>query len=110
MASRETRIKRVARALFPLAYLHGLDASTTRQVAKTAIDAAGPPDLVGAAEFADLLGVLNSNLRRVSGLPKPIAMLKVGPVWDAEEAKAFARERERNPPSRWNNTTKKRRG
>lgn len=56
----------------------------------------GKLELMGAKEAQAELGVTQrSNLRKVAGLPEPIAELAAGPVWLASEIRALARERRR---------------
>jgi hypothetical protein len=50
--------------------------------------------LVGAAEAAALLGVLQQNLRPIPNLPAPVAILKCGTIWLAEDIEAFAASRQ----------------
>ena len=51
------------------------------------------PRLYGAAEAAGVLGVDQTNVRRLQGIPKPHAVLKSGTVWLADDIDAFAAER-----------------
>lgn len=56
------------------------------------------PRLMGAAEAAKCLGVAQQNLRPIPGLPTPIAQLRCGSIYLAEEIEALAaakRKRER---------------
>jgi hypothetical protein len=48
------------------------------------------PELVGAAEAARLLGVRQSNLRTLAGLPEPYQRLRSGTLWRATDIKALA--------------------
>jgi hypothetical protein len=59
------------------------------------------PDVVGAAEAAQVLGVSQTNLRVVSGLPEPIAKLRATSLWDGAAIRRLAAERavQRRPPS-----------
>ena len=118
MASRRTRINRAVRELRALlsSSPHVLQAATigddvaAAEVVTTVIDAAGTlGEVMGAKEFAAELGVTVQNLRKVANLPEPVAEVSATPLWDADAARAFARERRRNRPSRWKND-KKRRG
>jgi len=52
-----------------------------------------PPRLYGAAEAAEALGVLQQNLRPIPGLPEPVALLKCGMIWLADDIEEFARAR-----------------
>lgn len=51
------------------------------------------PELMGAAEAARTLGVKQSNLRTVSGLPEPYQKIASTTLWRADEIKALAWER-----------------
>lgn len=52
------------------------------------------PELMGAAEVADELGVAGSNLARVPNLPSPVVTyLRRGNLWLAAEVRAFAADR-----------------
>ena len=53
-------------------------------------------ELVGPKEVADLLGVSRqrvTQLARQPGFPKPVAVLKAGKIWDADEIRAWAERR-----------------
>lgn len=54
----------------------------------------GEPELMGATEAARTLGVQQTNLRKVSGLPTPYAKLLAGTLWRADEIRALALKRE----------------
>src|SRR5688500_1292625 len=104
MASRRTRINRVEKA-WPVKLGTILD----KEYAAVAVDAAGCPDLMGTKEVIAELGV--TDLRKVAGLPDPVAEVEATRLWDADAIKALARERKRNPPSlagarRWNSKPK----
>ena len=51
------------------------------------------PDLYGAAEAAAALGVGQTNLRTVAGLPEPVAVLKCGSIWRAADIHDLAAKR-----------------
>ena len=95
MASRETRIKRVDRAIrFHIGRLLGGNVDA-RVIARTAVDAAGHADVMGAKEVAAELGVGVANLRAVARLPEPVTEVSATRLWDADEVRKFARERAR---------------
>lgn len=48
------------------------------------------PELVGAAECCEILGVRSSNLRKVAGLPDPVQVVKASPLWLKSEIDALA--------------------
>jgi hypothetical protein len=51
------------------------------------------PELVGAAEAAELLGVAVSNLDRVANLPAPATTLRATRVWVKADIEALAEKR-----------------
>jgi hypothetical protein len=51
------------------------------------------PEMMGAKEASAAIGCRQSNLRMIAGLPKPVQELASTTLWDAEEIRAFARER-----------------
>ena len=51
------------------------------------------PRLYGASEAAAALGVKQTNLRVVGGLPEPYDVLTMGTLWRADEIDALARNR-----------------
>jgi hypothetical protein len=51
------------------------------------------PRLYGAAEAARVLGVSQTNLRRIPTLPQPYAILAMGTVWRAEDVDSLAKQR-----------------
>jgi hypothetical protein len=104
MASRRTRINRAAKVIAERFHLP----KAGRIVAPELVDAIGCPDLMGAKEVAAELGVTVQNLRKVANLPEPVEEVSATPLWDAETVRAFARERRRNPPGRWNSKQKRR--
>jgi hypothetical protein len=53
----------------------------------------GEPELVGAYEAAQILGVRQTNLRVIRGLPEPYVKLRSGTLYRADEIKALAWER-----------------
>jgi hypothetical protein len=58
------------------------------------------PSLVGVAEVADLLGVSRqraSALQTRDGFPAPVAVLRSGPVWRADDLSTFAKAWSRQP-------------
>lgn len=55
-------------------------------------------ELIGPKEVAELLGVSRqrvTQLARQPGFPKPVAVLKAGKIWDADEIRAWAEKRRR---------------
>jgi len=54
--------------------------------------------LMGAAEAAMALGVKQSNLRELSGLPKAFQTLACGSIWLTKDIVAFREWRRANPP------------
>jgi hypothetical protein len=57
-----------------------------------------PGDLLGAQEAAEFLGVHQSNLRAMVGLPEPFRVLAMGSIWLRDDLVAFQQAREENPP------------
>jgi hypothetical protein len=58
------------------------------------------PELMSAAEIADLLGVRRQRVHQLRGndaFPAPLAELRGGAVWDARAVRKFNREWERKP-------------
>jgi hypothetical protein len=53
----------------------------------------GEPELVGAYEAAQILGVRQTNLRVIRGLPEPYAKLRSGTLYRADEIRTLAWER-----------------
>jgi len=53
------------------------------------------PELMGAREVADALGVDRRNLWVVAGLPEPVQRLKSGPVWIKSEVDKLVKERKK---------------
>jgi hypothetical protein len=53
------------------------------------------PELVGASEAAEILGVHQTNLRVVAGLPAPYDRIKATTLWRTKEVRALALERGR---------------
>ena len=51
------------------------------------------PELMGAHEAAETLGIWQTNLRKVSGLPKPYQKIRATTLWRAQEIRAFAWEK-----------------
>jgi predicted DNA-binding transcriptional regulator AlpA len=51
------------------------------------------PELVGATEIADLLGVTRQRVQQLAneaGFPAPVAILKMGKVWVLDDVRAWA--------------------
>jgi hypothetical protein len=67
------------------------------ELLRAAVDNPVPP-LMGAREAASALGVSQSNLRVLSGLPKPVQVLAMGSVWRAQDIIDFKARREATPP------------
>jgi hypothetical protein len=67
------------------------------ELLREAVDNPVPP-LMGAAEAAAALGVNQTNLRALSGLPKPVQVLAMGSVWRAQDIIDYKAWREANPP------------
>jgi hypothetical protein len=57
---------------------------------KTGIRKLREPEVLGAAEAAEALGVRQVNLRTLKGLPEPYGKIKATTLWRAEEVRAFA--------------------
>lgn len=62
------------------------------------------PELVGASEVADILGVtrqrvhqLNENSRRTRDFPHPLVQVRMGPLWDARAIRVFSDRWARRP-------------
>jgi hypothetical protein len=53
--------------------------------------------LAGAAEASEILGVKQTNLRKLVGLPEPLQVLAMGSVWLREDIEEFADRRAANP-------------
>jgi hypothetical protein len=51
------------------------------------------PELMGAAEAADELGVRQQNLRTVAGLPAPYGRVRATTLWRADEIRRLAKRR-----------------
>jgi hypothetical protein len=62
---------------------------------KTGHRRGGEPRLLGAAEAADRLGCMQSNLRRQVGLPEPYDTIRATTLWRATDIEAFRLARER---------------
>jgi hypothetical protein len=54
------------------------------------------PDVMGAFEAAEALGVAQTNLRTVKGLPEPIGKLKATSLWDGAAIRELASERKQS--------------
>jgi hypothetical protein len=52
------------------------------------------PELMGATEVAQELGVKQTNMRKIPGLPEPCTVLIRGALWRADVIREFAAERE----------------
>jgi hypothetical protein len=48
------------------------------------------PELVGASDAAEILGVRQPNLRTLSGLPEPYDKIRATTLWRKDEMQAFA--------------------
>ncbi len=59
------------------------------------------PELVGASEAAELLGVTRQRVHQLhathAGFPEPLIRVRMGPLWDRRAVEAFARRSERRP-------------
>jgi prophage regulatory protein len=58
------------------------------------------PDLVGAHEIAEILGVSRQRvqqLARTAGFPQPVAVLAMGKVWVRSDVEEWAARRGRRP-------------
>jgi hypothetical protein len=63
-------------------------------------DAPTLPEMVGASEVGEMLGVSRQRvhqLRENSAFPAPLVEVSMGPLWDARAIEAFAREWDRRP-------------
>lgn len=70
------------------------DAALCRRAAK-AVKA--PPEVMNGSMVAEALGVADSNLPKVVGLPEPFVTLRPrGKLWLGDEIRAFAKQRERS--------------
>lgn len=58
------------------------------------------PELMGAAEACEALGVRSANLGKVRDLPKPVQRLTATPVYRATDIRALVRKREREAAKR----------
>jgi len=66
-----------------------------------------PPEVVGAAEIADLLQVSRQRVsqltadqaRAANGFPEPWLRLAMGKVWLAQDVRDWAEQQGRNAPS-----------
>lgn len=57
------------------------------------------PELMGASEAAETLGVHQTNLRVISGLPEPYQKVKATTLWRAKEIRRLAKARGAKPPT-----------
>lgn len=57
---------------------------------KTGPRTAGEPELLGAVEAAETLGVDQTNLRKLAGLPAPYDKVRATTLWRAEEVRKLA--------------------
>jgi hypothetical protein len=76
---------------------------TTRPVRRTVRierpeDPEGSGPIMGASEAAEALGVKQSNLRDLAGLPDPFQVLRMGSVWLRDDVLEFKADRIANPP------------
>jgi hypothetical protein len=62
---------------------------------KTGARKASEPELMGAAEASSCLGVLQQNLRTISGLPEAYDKIRATTLWRAEEIRSLAEKRGR---------------
>lgn len=53
------------------------------------------PELWGVAEVASFLGTTSANLDKRAGLPEPVTRVRATRLWQADEIKAYARQRRR---------------
>jgi hypothetical protein len=60
----------------------------------------GEPELMGAKDAAAALGVRQSNLRTVAGLPEPYGTVAATTLWRADEIRALARRRTKEQADR----------
>jgi hypothetical protein len=51
------------------------------------------PELFGAAEAAEALGINTTNLRAIVGLPKPYDKIRASPLYRADEIRELAARR-----------------
>jgi len=65
------------------------------------------PELMGATEAAETLGVRQTNLRVLRGLPEPYQILAGGSFWRASEIRelAYQRSQRKKEPSDTTTTT-----
>lgn len=54
-------------------------------------------DVMGAAEAAETLGVGQTNLRTVKGLPDPVGKIRSSTLWDGAAIRRLAAERAQLP-------------
>lgn len=52
------------------------------------------PELMGAADAAECLGVKQPNLRTLRGLPEPYDKVRATTLWRADEIREFAASRQ----------------
>jgi hypothetical protein len=48
------------------------------------------PELMGASEAAETIGVYVQNLTTLAGMPEPVATLRATRIWLADEVREFA--------------------
>jgi hypothetical protein len=54
----------------------------------------GEPKLVSAVEAAEMLGVRQTNLRTLAGLPEPYDRSRAGTLWRESDIAEFKKKRE----------------
>ena len=91
-ATREARIKRAERAIREA---HVTDPPPYRAMAIAAVDAAGPPRIMGAWEVSVAAGCSRSNLNKQTRLPSPFQKLAAGSIYNGEEILPWVDERNR---------------
>ena len=79
-------------AVLVMRAVYGFSAKNRRLIADVLEE---PLELMGAIEASEALGVLQPNLRTLSGVPQPIAVLRCGSVWLASEIREYGESRGR---------------
>ncbi|CAB4197743.1 hypothetical protein UFOVP1313_29 [uncultured Caudovirales phage] len=67
---------------------------------KTGARKSGEPEVMGASEAAEAIGVRQVNLRTLKGLPEPYGRIRSTTLWRAEEIREFAKNRVTNQPKK----------